>query len=367
LNYKETLFFIAKCLTISLEEKNRDEIEKQLKSTSIDWEAVVKVSTAHYVFPALYCNLKCADFLQYLPHELVNYMEHITDINRERNKQIITQAQELNSLLLDNNIRPIFLKGTGNLLAGIYEDIAERMVGDIDFIFSKQDYSKAISILREFGYSEVNKQEYFFPDVYKHYRRLQKENSIAAIEIHSEFLDIKKYSNEFNYSFVEKDTQIINGTNVLSYANKLNLSIIANQINDDGFYYKRMALRNAYDVFLLSKKTSAKYAMIKLDKLSHPLNCFLAACYEVFDRVDSLEYNKTSKTTSYLRDFNTHFSTPIRAKTQSRFIKIYLFIKSRLNIIYKAIIYKEYRVWLFNLLTDKDWYKRKLIQLGIKK
>ena len=62
LNYKETLYFIAKCLTISLEEKNRQEIEKQLKSTSIDWDAVVKVSTAHYVFPALYCNLQRAIF-----------------------------------------------------------------------------------------------------------------------------------------------------------------------------------------------------------------------------------------------------------------------------------------------------------------
>ena len=75
MNYKETLFFIAKCLTISLEEKNRQEIEKQLKSTTIDWYAVVKVSTAHYVFPAMYCNLKRVGFLRYLPQELVNFME----------------------------------------------------------------------------------------------------------------------------------------------------------------------------------------------------------------------------------------------------------------------------------------------------
>ncbi|MDA8957063.1 nucleotidyltransferase family protein [bacterium] len=368
MNYKETLFFIAKCLTISLEEKNKVEIEIILKTTDIDWDAIVKVSTSHYVFPALYCNFQRANFLHYLPQELVSYMEYITNINRERNEKIIAQAKDLNTLLLANNITPIFLKGTGNLLAGIYDDIAERMVGDIDFIFSKEDYSKAIAILRDFGYSGVYEYKYHCP-TNRHYRKLKKENNIAAIEIHNDFLskNIKNYTIEFNYSFVEKDTQIINGTNVLSYANKLNLSIIANQINDDGFYYKRMALRNAYDVFLLSKKTSAKYAMIKLDKLSHPLNCFLAACYEVFDRVDSLEYNKTSKTTSYLRDFNSHFATPIRAKTQSRFIKIYLFIKSRLNIIYKAIIYKEYRVWLFNLLTDMNWYKRKLIQLGIKK
>ena len=61
------------------------------------------------------------------------------------------------------------------------------------------------------------------------------------------------------------------------------------------FIIKRMALRNAYDVFLLSKKTNAKDAVNTLNKLSHPLNCFLAACYEVFNKVDSLEYNQTKK------------------------------------------------------------------------
>ena len=164
MNYKETLCFIAKCLTISLEAKNRQEIEKQLKLTPIDWDTVVKVSTSHYVFPAIYCNFKRADFLKYLPTDLVDYMKYITNINREQNKQIITQAQELNNILLANNITPIFLKGTGNLLAGIYDDLAERMIGDIDFIFSKEDYPKAINILRKFGYSEVKKLKYY-PDM----------------------------------------------------------------------------------------------------------------------------------------------------------------------------------------------------------
>jgi hypothetical protein len=365
LNYKETLYFVAKCLTISLEEKNRDEIEVILKTTDVDWDAVVKVSTAHYVFSALYCNLKRADFLKYLPQDLVSYMEHITDINRERNKQIILQANELNNVLLANNIGPIFLKGTGNLLAGIYDDIAERMVGDIDFIFSIEDYPKAITVLREFGYSEVEKKGYYPPDEKKHYRRLQKEDRIAAIEIHSELLGIKKHSFEFNYSFVEKDSQTLNGVRVLSYANKLNLSIIANQINDNGFYFKTIALRNAYDVFLLSKKTIAKDAVNTLDKLSHPLNCFLAACDEVFNKVETIGYNNDAKTALYLRNFNNQFTKIVIG--QSKRNKIYLFVKRIFYILYKCIIYKEYRVFLFKSLTDKNWYKEKLIQLGIKK
>jgi len=363
MNYKESFFFVAKCLTISYEVKNRNEIEKQLKSTSIDWDVVVKVSTAHYVFPALYCNLKRADFLRYLPHDLVDYMRFLANLNRNRNKQIIRQAQELNYLLLVNNITPIFLKGTGNLLAGLYEDIAERMVGDIDFIFSKEDFSKSIKTIKEFGYyikapSVSNK---------RHYARLIKKGCIAAVEIHNGLLSNKKYTNEFNYSLVEKDSQIINGAAVLSYTNKLNLSIIANQINDRGFYYKTMALRNAYDVFLLSKKTNAKDSVNSLDKLSYPLNCFLAACYIVFDKVDSLEYNYTKKVASYLNEFNSEFTKPIGTITQSKIIKIYTFINSILNIVIKSVIYKEYRVWFFKRITDKNFYKEKLIQLGLKK
>ena len=315
------------------------------------------------MFPALYCNFKRANFLKYLPVDLVKYMKYITDLNRDRNTQIVQQAKRLNSLLLTNNITPIFLKGTGNLLADLYEDIAERMVGDIDFIFSKEDYPKAISVLTKDKYSFVDKWDLDF----RHYPRLKKENNIAAIEIHKDFLNIKKYTKEFNYSFVVKGIQVINGTSVLSYANKLNLSIIANQINDDGFYYKTMALRNAYDVFLLSKKTNAKDAVNKLDKLTNPLNCFIAACYEVFNSVESLEYNPTAKTYSYLINFKRYILNNERNNMRNSKIKFYKAMNRWLFILYKSIFNKKYRFHIFKCMIDKNWYKEKLIQLGIKK
>ena len=166
MTYKETLFFIGQSLTINHSNKNKIAIEKQLKENSVDWDAVVKVSTGHFVFPALYCNLKRANFLHYLPEDLVNYMVHITDLNRTRNQKIIEQAKELNELLVANNITPIFLKGTGNLLEGLYEDIAERMVGDIDFIVSKEEYRKTISLLKRNEYNEI---EIGFPKFHRHY------------------------------------------------------------------------------------------------------------------------------------------------------------------------------------------------------
>ena len=365
MNYKETLFFIGKCLTINHEEKNKKIIESKLISDEIDWDSVVKVSTGHFVFPALYCNLKNANFLHYLPEELVNYMIHITDLNRERNQQIIEQAKEINELLLENNITPIFLKGTGNLLEGLYEDIAERMVGDIDFIFSKKDYSKAIEILKNIGYSKVHKTTYDFP-MFKHYPRLQKENYIAAVEIHKELL-LEKYANEFNYTYIQKDSQKINGVNVMSFQNQLNLSIIAKQINNGGFHYKNISLRNAYDVFLLSKKTDSKVAFDKFDKLKNPLNCFLASCYQVFNQPISLGYYSTKETKSYLKIFNKHLNNHLLKDKHFKKTERSLFLRDRLNIIYKSIFNKEHRSWLIKKTTDKNWQREKLIQLGFKK
>ena len=113
MTYQETLFFVAQCLTISLEQKNRSLIEQKLQKGSIDWDKVVQLSTSHYVLPAMYCNLKKVDFLKYLPKELVNYMNQITQLNRARNLQIITQAKALNKLLLAHHITPIFFKRNG--------------------------------------------------------------------------------------------------------------------------------------------------------------------------------------------------------------------------------------------------------------
>jgi hypothetical protein len=350
LNYKETLFFIAKCLTISLEEKNRDEIEFILKTTDVDWEAVVKVSTAHYVFPAIYCSFKRADFLKYLPADLVAYMIHITNLNRDRNTQIIQQARGLNSLLLENAIRPIFLKGTGNLLEGLYDDIAERMVGDIDFLFSEKDFFKAIDILKKDNYTKSESELDYFQG-FRHYSRLVKPANIAAVEIHKE-VTIEKHRGEFNCEMISKDAQQINDFSVLSFENQLSLSIISSQINDFGFEFTKFALRNAYDVFLLSKKVDTKKVISKFTKLKNPLNCFLANCNLVFEDLESLAYFKTKESEKYMKGFNKSLYKR-KSNLKINFKLIAINLNRRFGIVCKSIFNSENRKWLLNRIKSK--------------
>ena len=352
MNYKETLYFISKCLTISLEEKNRQEIEKELQSKTINWETVVEVSTAHYVFPAMYCNLKRVGFLHFLPQELVNFMEHITNLNRERNQQIITQAIDLNNLLLANNIIPIFLKGTGNLIEGLYDDIAERMVGDIDFLISENDFFKAIDVLKKNNYYVPDGQLEYFPG-YRHYSRLIKPENIAAVEVHKEVI-IEEYRDEFDCEIITEDAQQINNFLVSSFENQLSLSIISSQINDYGFDLKAFSLRNAYDVFLLSKKVDTKKTISKFTKLKNPLNCFLANCNLVFGDLESIIYYNTKESETYLRAFNKSlFKSKFNLKIN--FILIRINLSRRFSIVCKSIFNREYRKWLLNRIKSKIW------------
>lgn len=360
MNYKESLFFIGKCLTINHEEHNKILVEEQLKSKLVDWDNIVRVSTAHYVFPALYCNLKRAGFLEHVPTDLVEYMQHITDLNRERNQQIIEQAKEINELLLAYNITPIFLKGTAFLLQGLYEDIAERMVGDIDFLVKRNQTELAYNTLTQNNYTHVSDDEYFFPH-HRHLPRLKKEERIAAVEIHSDMLK-EKYIGEFNYETTIQNSFIKNNFNFLGHKEQLSLAIIANQINDNEQLKYKIALRNAYDVYLLSQKINSLKAVEQYKLLFNPLNNFLIITQFVFNS-NSIFYKKTNSSEIYLSKFLSRISDQKKAQKFDKKINTELFFKERFKILGKLFYDKEMRSWLIKRVTDKNWLKAKYNQL----
>ncbi|HAQ21344.1 MAG TPA: hypothetical protein DCR40_19255 [Prolixibacteraceae bacterium] len=55
---------------------------------------------------------------------------------------------DITAILNKENIQPVFLKGTANLLDGLYSDVGERMIGDIDFLVKEEDYLKAAELLK---------------------------------------------------------------------------------------------------------------------------------------------------------------------------------------------------------------------------
>jgi hypothetical protein len=225
------------------------------------------------------------------------------------------------------------------------------MIADIDFIVSKDDYVKTIALIKNFGYSKVEKYKHHTPS-FKHYPRLQKEGCFAAVEIHKEIL-IEKFSSEFNYDIIQDKCLKTTEITVLNYDNQLALSILSNQINDDGFYIKNLTLKHAYDAFLLSKKTNAQKAFQKFHKLKYPLNCFLASSYQVFNNIDSLAYDTAMDTEKYLKAFNTYLVDHKKRKRDYKRIQLKLFLIRKKDFILKIIFHKEYRNWFIKDLLIK--------------
>lgn len=361
MNYKETLFFVGKCLTITHEEHNRVIVENKIKYGIVDWDNVVKLSTKHYVFPALYCNLKRADFLHYLPTDLVEYMKHITDLNRERNLQIIEQAKEINELLVANNMTPVFLKGTGNLLRGLYDDIAERMVGDIDFIVDKNTADKTIKVLSENQYTYLNKTPKQLGYI-KHYSRMIKKGSINAIEVHLE-MTRERHSALFNYKYVQSSIITKKGITYLSLKQHLLHTIINKQLNDYGYQYKNIALRNYYDVFLLSFKTNTLDSILSLPSINKQLNSFLSNASYIFNMPSTILYDKNNHVFKYTTSTMNLLKRTWFTKFRTSFIHFKIVALVRMSILIKALYQRKYFLFVIDKLTDINWCKRRL---GIK-
>jgi hypothetical protein len=354
MNYKETLFFIGKCLTISHDSQKLTIVEKQIKDNNVNWDNVVKVATAHYVFPALYCNLKRKNLTQYLPKELVTYMIHITDLNRERNLQIIEQAKEINNLLLTNNISPIFLKGTGNLLEGLYADIGERMIGDIDILIQKSDCKKAYMLLIDYGYfNEIALQE-----DHRHLSRLIHKSNIGAIEIHKEMLrgNNAKY---FNYQHVENTMIDNNNIKTLSNGNKIKLTIYSRLINDYEYRLKKINLRAAYDYYLISNKSTHQIKLVE-PTLKKELDAGLEIYNYILAKPRNINFSSTIKSKRFLNVCLNKLNRSNTAIFKTFFNKMIVSNSIRIEILFKSLYKRDYFKFVIKKITNKNWIKSKL-------
>lgn len=351
MNYKEALLFVGKCLTITHEQQNKTAIQNDILNAKVNWDLIVKISTTHYVFPALYCNLKRAQFLEHLPQDLVDYMKHITSLNRDRNLQIIQQAKEINALLLSNQITPIFLKGTAFLLEELYEDIAERMVGDIDFIVSSDHFEKTVLILKNAGYKRTS-SKLSNPIISKHYPRLFHKANIAAVEVHKNMVR-DEAALSFNYQTLHFPLPQKEGVNFLNYKDQILLTILAKQYNDRGYIYKTMSLRNSYDIFLLALKNDTLSAIVDKKTLFKISNAYLAtSSYFLNSNVITFQKNKYA---SYFKKILVlKLTYPLFKKLHNGYATLFIYCSLKFVGFFRFLTHKEFRSYYIKKLKGLE-------------
>lgn len=237
-------------------------LEEHLIDANMDWDEVVKVASAHLVLPTIYCKLKEKKLLHVLPNELSEYLNQITTINRNRNLTIIEEVNSLSKQFNIHEIDHVFLKGSAMVAAGMYKDLGERMIGDIDILVAEEHLEKAQDLLVSNGYEGL--KQTFGNEFVDHYHlpRFMSPVKLAAVELHKRLLKKPKYLNSKQILNHKEDT---NSIFIPSISDMYYHNIFNYQINDAGNYYLKFNLKSYYDTILLSQRwTPIKNKMSKL-------------------------------------------------------------------------------------------------------
>ena len=160
----------------------------------------------------------------------------------------------LSTLFKKHHIEHVFLKGAALLASGYYEDIAERMIGDIDILVAAKQLDKAFELLQQHSFKPI---AVTFGDKYfehKHLPRMTTNKFIAAIELHRK-LFVTYTKKELSNALVLNNKRIQNDVFVPSTQNLIEHNILNHEINDDGYRYHRMNFRTVYDTLILHKNT----------------------------------------------------------------------------------------------------------------
>ncbi|MFD2917479.1 nucleotidyltransferase family protein [Psychroserpens luteus] len=271
-----------------------DVLKKQLQTSKINWENLVKVASKHLVLTAVYCRLKDKDLLNYLPCDLNEYLKELTSINRNRNKKLIIEAQKLTKLLESHNIEYLFVKGMALLLGGYYKDFGERMIGDFDILIPDKDITIAFNLIKKEGYDKLIKFNY---DVlnFRHLPRQVNENKLAAIELHGHVLNPSQ-RNLIPINEVFENKEKVEGYSIAS-KNHLNLiNVLTSQLNDKNHYYNTVNFKNSYDSLVLGLQPDM---FLNSKYFSHYL-CLNSVWFKQFKSTNPSLINKIKKK-SYIK------------------------------------------------------------------
>ncbi|MGR7813235.1 nucleotidyltransferase family protein [Lacinutrix undariae] len=313
-------------------------------STNVNWDNIVMEGSKNLVLPAIYTNLKTKDALQILPKDLEVYLSEITQINRNRNRAILKQATDISAILNAHNIKHVFLKGTAMLVLNHYNDLAERMVGDIDILVEKQKLITAFNLIKANGYSKTLGFAYHNPQ-HRHLERLIPDKELAAIELHAQLL-AKKNQHHINVNHVLQTREIREGMAIPNPYYRALHNVCNWQLNDHGHYYGEINHRTLYDSLMLNTPknetlithlytTNFGQSFLELAKIYYP---------------DYTEIVSHPKMKCYRKQHLLKLKSKY-IKATSKFLKVFYF-ENRERIIL-VINNKSYRKHLFKMIFSK--------------
>ncbi len=145
------------------------------------WTVLISIANANLVTAALWRGLCREGLSGFVPADAAAYLEGFSDFNRERNRAMRAQLLECLGALNRRGIVPMPIKGSAYLLDGLYEDIGDRFLGDLDILIPEERLTEAAQLMASLGYRPF---EHFDHSRHHHLPPLVRSGDVAGVELH---------------------------------------------------------------------------------------------------------------------------------------------------------------------------------------
>ena len=249
------LEFLCSILSPSIDEKLRRQLMDTGQTPPFRWTELVDLATDHLVAPALARRLDESGLSDSVPKAVSRYFGAVHRLNRIRNTQIDVQCMAIAAALNEIDVVPVFFKGGGAMLAGLYSDPASRVMSDLDILVPADRNSDCVSRLLAFGFGADGAPRHPRD---QSYAVLYPESGAAPVDLHR---DVVAYPYQDLLSVQQVIAHAIEHNRrgvtfaVPSPTHQLIINVAHAQLHHNhGYIYGRLALRSLLDMSLICRR-----------------------------------------------------------------------------------------------------------------
>lgn len=244
--------FLGKCLAMDESPDAEAMVRQQLPA--VPMKELLEVAITHSLLSALWPVFSRHHLISLLPAGIDLLLEKANMLNREKNRRIMKQVADIALAFRNGGLHPVFLKGAGYLLQGLYPDLGERIMTDIDVLVKEEEEESSVRLLRALGYDHLGNTLEGDYDEHRHLPPFVHPGGEVPVELHrmplhGDYAALLPVGEAHGHS----QEAGMNGARVLSVQHQQVLHVFHERHHTRGKLDSLGTLRGMYDFHLLSR------------------------------------------------------------------------------------------------------------------
>ncbi len=278
-------------------------------------------------------------------------------LNRSQNTLLRREALEIAAAFNEIDVSPVFIKGGGGLLSGLYDDIGMRIMSDLDVLIPFGRGRECANRLTRLGYDTSVIEEH--PRMHS-FGTFSRKGARGPVDLHHEVL---AYPNERLISAQDVLNQAVEhehdgvSVKVPSLTHQIVLNVAHSQLSDSDYIYGRIMLRSLFDYTILSTQIAEQIDWHEVETRFARINRKRALTFQRYAAQELLSLDVAGAPdpgpaiSLLLWRGKSLMAFPRLQRFSYRFIRVGLLLRRELSA-------ADLRARLAGNLSDRDWWKR---------